>query len=126
MEWHVLMENVNSMEDENRDTITEILEGVCEPTVYELDAAQIGWISRQRYYWVTFDAARKREDLRFEHETSEGVVHVKAGRRNWIPNLAYFLQEGYKKASMEYSFPTAVCWNPRARPGAKPAARAPR
>ena len=63
IKWHAMMENVSSMTDSDRETITALLSDVhgrdfketyrpMKP--YWMDAALVGHIRRPRYYWASW------------------------------------------------------------------------
>jgi site-specific DNA-cytosine methylase len=140
IEWHAMLENVASMSEEDRGTITGIMDkafpgqGRVEP--YMIDAAILGPVSRPRLYWTSFglgDAVIHpsgvpvfgQQELHFGRErrmrgkapgATQGYTLVTNPSKERIP-VEQFLDPGVTKCgAAREPFPTAVRWIPRDSP----------
>lgn len=108
---HTLMESVASMDEEDKNTMSESFEDV----PWKCDAGTLTWCSRPRLYWITWGL-----------EEGEGVV-LQCGDKGreviltaW-QDLEAASKPGWIKVDPSRAYPTFTTSRPRSRPGHKPA-----
>ena len=78
--WNVMMENVASMTDAARSTITRELKPVCDSQPYRMDAEAVGHINRPRLYWLNWRPAAGEFVIK---DSNRGYVNVSLRRRGF-------------------------------------------
>eukprot|EP00438_Fugacium_kawagutii_P010590 Skav221627 [mRNA] locus=scaffold4037:51236:58385:+ [translate_table: standard] len=115
MPWapvHSLMESVASMDEVDRNTMSE---GFGTLPLY-VDAGELTWCSRPRLYWLSWEV--------FPHEgVSFGVspVGVTSVHFEGSQDLADVVRQGWEKVDVSRPFPTFTTSRPRTKAGRKPA-----
>ena len=108
---HHLMESVASMDDVDKDVMSE---GIGSTPIL-CDAGEISWCRRPRYYWFSWDMP---EDDHHLWVRDREVPEVKlVGRQE----LDMVLQPGWIKVDPLRAFPTFTTSRPSPKPGRKPA-----
>ena len=116
IQWMTVMENVSSMSDSARDSITEILSQNGTSFVpYKIDAGSVGHIHRPRFYWVS----RSLDMVGMNCQWRNGHVEVTRGEEFRL-DVSQFLDPGCIKIS-DKPLPTAVQHTPRSHPMPDPA-----
>ena len=113
--WNVMMENVASMTDAARSTITRELRPVCDSQPYCIDAEAVGHINRPRLYWLNWRPAPG--EFVFT-DSSRGYVNVTNPSEARLP-IDALLDPGVTKVGYR-PFPTAVRWFETERPPSAP------
>ena len=108
---HVLMESVASMDDKDREVMSQSF----EDTPWEIDSGSMTWCSRPRLYWISWDLAEQ-----------EGVYITMSGDKRSVTlignqSLDEVCLPGWTKADPSRPFPTFTTSRPRTYPGRKPA-----
>jgi site-specific DNA-cytosine methylase len=96
IEWHAMLENVASMSESDRTTITHVLD-TAYPTIkhyakgtgvkpYWIDAAILGQVSRPRLYWPSWKVGNTgpQEELKYQ-DSDRGYVYVTNPSTGRIP-----------------------------------------
>lgn len=112
---HLLMESVQSMDEADREVMSEDIE--LQP--WAIDAKGVSLARRPRFYWVSWDLIG-----------SEGASILPPVSTNYADygmveltaklTPSWYLEPGWKKASEE-PFPTFTTSRPRSHPGPRPA-----
>ena len=108
---HVLMENVSSMDQQDRDIMSKSFGG--EPVC--IDAGGMTWCHRPRLYWTTW-----------ELQEGAGAVcdkdcHPSVWQLTASQGIGEVLTPGWSKAAPDRPFPTFTTSRPSTVPGRKPA-----
>eukprot|EP00435_Cladocopium_sp_Y103_P013721 s1034_g3.t1 len=104
---HVLMESVASMDQEDKD----IMSNSFGDSPWQVDSEFLTWCRRPRLYWVTWPLQEGPGVL-----ISGDTVSLSAEVR-----LEDFLTPGWTKVEPDRAFPTFTTSRPRAKPGHRPA-----
>ena len=115
MPWcqvHVLMESVASMDQCDKDIMSDDI----EERPWECDAGTFTWCSRPRLYWVTWELEQQDGVEIFPDSSGGGSVVLHASQ-----HLDQVCKEGYTKVDHSRPFPTFTTSRPRTHPGRKPA-----
>ena len=110
---HVLMESVSSMDEEDRDHMSQDFGD--EPLL--CDAGTMTWCSRPRYYWTTWDLPEG-PGVDLFYDAAKKVQTLKLAAFQHLDDVC---KEGWMKVDITRPFPTFTTSRPRKSPGRKPA-----
>ena len=112
---HLLMESVQSMDEADREVMSEDVE--LQP--WAIDARGLSLARRPRFYWVSWELVESEGALILAPATAElrdyGTVELEA-----VLTTSWYLESGWRKVSDE-PFPTFTTSRPRNHPGPRPA-----
>lgn len=108
---HTLMESVASMDEVDKNTMSESF----EDSPWRCDAGALTWCSRPRLYWTTW-----------ELQQGEGVVLQEGSKDREVvltawQDLETVCKPGWIKVDPSRAYPTFTTSRPRDRPGHRPA-----
>ena len=113
--WHMMLENVASMTEGVRSTITRELKPICDSQPLCIDAEIMGHVRRPRLYWLSWKPAAG--EL-IHRDSRRGYVRINNPSPERVP-VERFLDPGVTKCS-GIPFPTAVRWYDTDKPPSEP------